>query len=172
MQQHIPHHWRILGVQVYKGKWVAEQAQKKITGSAKMLEPGEPIGKTDLIYLNIDTVPIFCVDVDNIGDSIKRFHELLEYNNDTLDNYVHEKTRHGGYHIFFYSEEKIKNIMHKDYQGIHIDVIFEGRIFTYPSSFADLSYELGTNNIGDINSLKELGKIPDWLDDLLCQPDI
>jgi hypothetical protein len=62
--------------------------------------------------------------------------------------------------------------MHKDYQGIHIDVIFEGRIFTYPSSFVNLSYELGTKNIGDISSLEELGEIPDWLDDLLCQPDI
>jgi hypothetical protein len=172
MQQHIPHHWRILGVPVYKGKWMAEQAQKKITGSAKLLESGETIGKTDLIYLNIDTVPIFCVDVDNIGDSIKRFHELLESNNDTLDNYVHEKTRHGGYHLFFHSEEKIKNIMHKDYQGIHIDVIFEGRLFTYPSSFVNLSYELGTKNIGEINSLADLGEIPEWLDDLLCQPDI
>jgi len=171
MQQHIPHHWRILGVPVYKGKWRAEQAQKKITGSAKLLESGEPIVKTDLIYLNIDTVPFFCIDVDNIGDSIKNFHRLLEVNGDTLDNYVHEKTRHGGYHIFFYSEEKIKNLMHKDYKGIHIDVIFDGRLFTYPSSFVKLSYELGTKNIGDISSLAELGEIPGWLDDLLCHPD-
>jgi hypothetical protein len=172
MQQHIPHHWRILGVPVYKSKLVAENAQKKITGFSKLLEQEDIASKQDLIYLKIDDVPIFCVDIDNIDNSIKNFHRLLEVNGDTLDNYVHEKTRHGGYHIFFYSEEKIKNIMHKDYQGIHIDVIFEGRIFTYPSSFANLSYELGTKNIGGISSLEELREIPGWLDDLLCQPDI
>jgi hypothetical protein len=172
MQQHIPHHWRILGVPVYKSKWVAESKQKKITGSAQLLSQGDSIHRNDLIYLKLENVPVFCIDVDNLGDSIQKFHDLLKLNNDSLDNYVHERTRNGGYHLFFYSEEKIKNIMHKDYRGIHIDVIFSDRVFTYPSSFIDLSYELGTRNISDVDSLEELGPIPDWLDDLLCQPDI
>jgi hypothetical protein len=172
MQQHIPHHWRILGVPVYKGKWVAEKDQKKITGSANLLNQGDTISKKDLIYLKLDDAPIFSIDIDNVGDSVEKFHRILELNNDKLDNYVYEKTRHGGYHLFFYTKEKIKNIMHKDYQGIHIDVIFNGRLFTYPSGFNGLEYELGTRNISDINSLEELGEIPGWLDDLLCQPDI
>ena len=68
-------------------------------------------------------------------------------------------------------EEKIPNILGRIYKGIHIDILFRGFIFTFPSSFNGKQYIPGKKSVASIKTIEEMGSVPEWLDDLICEPD-
>jgi hypothetical protein len=95
----------------------------------------------------------------------------MESNNCSIDDFVYEKTRNGGYHIYFYEEEKMPNILGRSYTGIHIDVLFRGFVFTAPSSFNGKQYTMGNRSVTELKTIEEMGSVPEWLDNLLTEPD-
>jgi len=168
--------WKDLGVVTLIGKYVKELNRIKIIDEPREIrntDTDESILKDgyDVLILEISDSPIFCIDVDNVNESIKKFHELLESNNTSIDHFIYEKTRNGGYHIYFRSSERYKNIMGKSYCGIGIDILMVGRIFTSPSSFNGKKYTFGKIKLEGLNSINDIGEIPEWLDELLCNPD-
>ena len=161
--------WKSLGVETFFYKFYGEHRQMKVYLSKKSLEEMEkdPDPALDILAIRITESPLFCLDIDNLGDSISNFHALLEKNGSSIEDFIYEKTRNGGYHIYFYTEEICGNIMHHDFSGVHIDVIFRGNVFTSPTHFGGKGYNWGTRSLSSLNSLKDLGEIPVWLDDFL-----
>ena len=166
------HKWESLGVPVFLGKYKREMGKIKIvTEKVSMDLASGKESEYDVSCLRIDSSPIVCIDVDNVKSSVSLFNSLMESNNCSIDDFVHERTRNGGYHIYFSEEEKIPNILGRIYKGIHIDILFRGFIFTFPSSFNGKQYIPGKRSVASIKTIEEMGSVPEWLDDLICEPD-
>ncbi len=161
----IPNHWNKLGVPVNFGKFKFESGQFKMITNVSDAYDGK-----DAAMISITNSPILVIDIDDVNGSTERFERLAQIHGG-IENLVYEKTRNNGYHFFFYCEEKSKNILHKSFNGIYIDVIFKGSVFTAPSSWAGKKYEPGMNSILSISSLNQLPALPEWIDDLLCLQD-
>jgi hypothetical protein len=162
MDLSIPNHWEKLGIQIGFGNPILEGNQFKLVISSQNNKEAK------VFFLDITHSPVFVVDVDNIKDTVKKF-EYLSKSNGGLDNLVWERTRNGGYHLFFFSEEKHHNILHKSFNGLYIDVIFKGRIFTSPSEWGGKKYQHGGKSIFSCSSITDLPALPEWIDNLLCR---
>lgn len=166
------HKWKSLGVPIFLGKYRSETGKTKIIKGKVPLDLIEdPKSEYDVTCLRIDNSPIVCIDVDNVGSSLLLFNSLMKSNNCSIDDFVYEKTRNGGYHIYFHEEGKIPNIIGRSYTGIHIDVLFRGFVFTAPSSFNGKQYIMGNRSVTELKTIEEMGPVPEWLDNLLTEPD-
>jgi hypothetical protein len=164
--------WKSLGVPVFLGKYKREMGKIKIVTEKIPLDTvNGKESEYDVSCLRIGDSPIVCIDVDNFKSSIRLFDSLMKANNCSIDDFVHERTRNGGYHLYFYESDKIKNILGKTYKGIHIDILFKGFVFTFPSSFNGKQYIPGNRSVASIKTIEEMGSVPEWLDDLMCDPD-
>jgi hypothetical protein len=166
--------WESLGVEIYFYTFRGEYKQLKTYSDRHTLSDfhdAESLegSSCNIMALRLSDVPMFCLDIDNKEGSIKKFHEVLEKNGATIEDFWHEKTRNGGYHIYFYFEEKPGNLMKANFGGVQADVIFQGNVFTSPSLFGGKSYTWGSKALSQLNSLKDLGPIPEWLDDYLSE---
>ncbi len=167
-----PYKWETLGVPVFLGKYKREMGKIKIVGEKTPIDliDGNQ-SEYDVSCLRIDKSPVVCIDVDNIKSSIALFNSLMESNNCSIEDFVHEKTRNGGYHLYFNEEGKIPNVIGRSYKGIHIDIIFRGFVFTFPSSFNGKQYIPGNRSVAELKTIEEMGPVPEWLDDLIAEPD-
>jgi hypothetical protein len=168
--------WRDLGISTSIGKYSKEISQVKIIKDIRSIEniDTEEIlfnNGYNVLILEISKSNIFCIDIDNVDDSIKNFHNILDLNQSVLDDFFHEKTRNGGYHLYFRSKEKHRNIIGNFYSGIRIDILLTGRVFTSPSSFNWKSYSFGKIKPDDLKSINDIMEMPEWLDYILCNPD-
>lgn len=157
----IPNHWNKLGVPVFFGNPILESNQFKAIKTIQ--DPAEG----QIVYLDITKVPVLVIDVDDIKGTASKF-EAYSRMHGGLEHLVWERTRNNGYHLFFYAEEKGPNILHKTFKGLHIDVLFKGRVFTSPSSWQGKDYVPGGKSILSIERLEELPVLPDWIDEILC----
>lgn len=162
MNLSIPNHWKKLGVPIRFGNPLLERNQFKLVKSS------ESSSGAKVFFIDITNSPLFVIDVDNVNQTVEKFNSLAR-SNGGMDDLVWETSRNGGYHLFFHSREKHNNILHKSFNGLYIDVIFKGRIFTSPSSWDGKSYLPGERSILCLSSLDELPVLPEWIDDLLCQ---
>ena len=161
MNLSLPNHWVKLGVPLKFGKALGEGGQRKIVG-----ETAQP--HANACWIELSEVPLMVIDVDNLGQSLETFDTLAQQHGG-IEDLFWELTRNGGYHLFFYSDVKLPNIMHRDYAGVHIDVLFRGRCFTSPSAWGGKSYLPGGRSILELTHLNQLPRLPHWIDDLLCQ---
>ncbi len=162
MDLSIPNHWKKLGVPIGFGSPLLENNQFKLVKSSVSSADAK------VFFIDITKSPLFVIDVDNVNQTVERF-DLLARSNGGLDNLVWETSRNGGYHLFFHSEEKRNNILHKNFGGIYIDVIFKGRIFTSPSEWGGKRYLPGGKSIFSCSSITDLPALPEWIDNLLCR---
>jgi len=163
--------WNSLGVKTKFGKIKKEDGCTKHVYS--YLDPLKVDVKKsldesyNLLAIDITDSNMFCVDVDNIDDSVKNFNTLLKNNNSTIDQFFYEESLNGGYHIYFNSNEKIFNVMGQWFEEIRMDLIFKDNIFTSPTYFNKKTYTFGSRSIFDINQLADFGEMPEWFDDFL-----
>ena len=106
---------------------------------------------------------IFCLDINNIGDSIKSFHKYLELNNSKISDFLYEETMNGGLHVFFHNEGFKKNSYHNDSHGIMFDLLCQGRVFTSPTSYGEQKYTFGNKSPMDLKSVDQIGKMPKFI---------
>ena len=119
------------------------------------------------LALFISDSPIMCLDIDNVGESIEKFNKFMKDNNLDLSNYLYETTVNGGLHIYFLNEGIKKNSFKNRVNGIHFDVLAQGRVFTSPTTIGEKKYMFGEKSPLQLNSLGQIGKMPNAIRELI-----
>ena len=146
--------WEHLGIQSHLIEIKHELGIKKLGGASET---------PNCLALKITESPIMCLDIEGHSGSVCQFHKFLSSINVELDDLFYEHTRNGGYHIFFLSESKLKNMFGLDLDGIKYDVLYKGRVFTTPSSFFNKEYTFSGRSPFTIGSINEIPKEPEWI---------
>lgn len=148
--------WGELGIESRKSEMVGKAGIRKFHKESET---------PNFLGLSISKTCLACLDIDNIGDSIKIFTDLIDSMGIDLKDYMVEKTLHNGYHIFFRIPDALKkrNLYGCNMDGIRYDLLYRGRVFTTPSFYKSGMYEFLYNGPFSIKSIDD---IKDYTDPL------
>jgi len=121
------------------------------------------------LALFISESNLICLDIANTKNSISLFHKFLKSNGLQISDFFYETTMNGGLHIYFQNEEFKKNTYRNNYNGISFDILCQGRIFTSPTSYGEQKYKFGSKNPLQLESIQEIGKIPECIKSLISE---
>jgi hypothetical protein len=156
----------VMGMYLHQIDETLKFASKAEDLDAELLEEGKE-KEYNCLALFISDTPMMCLDVDNVGESITLFHQLLKKNKADISDYFYETTVNGGLHLYFLNEGIRKNVFRNINEGICFDVLSQGRVFTSPTTVGDKKYRFGEKSPLQLNSIAQIGKMPDFLKDLI-----
>ena len=88
-----------------------------------------------------DSLNLICLDVENMQGSIKKFNKILDDSSIDINDYYHEISMNGGYHIFFKNPGDIHKNTHRNVtEDILYDILVDGRCFMSPSKIGNKRY--------------------------------
>ena len=147
--------WNYLGIPAYETEIGIEFGNKKFPSKIK--------SNPNFIYINITETNLFCLDIEGTTGSVEEFQFYLDSKGILLSDLFYEKTRNGGYHIYFRDHNKLRKNKFGQVKGrIIYDSLSTGRIFTTPSEFKNKKYTFGNKTPFDIESINEIPIIPNW----------
>ena len=113
--------------------------------------------------------PIMCLDIENEGESIEQFHQIIIDNGIKMGDMFGERSLNGGIHLYFRIpiDNRGRNQYKKSYKNLNYDLLFTGKCFTVHSFFKDKRYERFNRSIFDINSINDIPHFPESLNFLL-----
>lgn len=165
--------WQELGASIGLANFRSQRGKIKIIGESRRIEKNDPPDPSwdeyNFLYIDLAKSGLCCFDIENIGNSVKVFKDRLSSAGKSLDSFFYERSMNGGVHIYFRSEgiSGKKNYGSLRSGEIVFDALNKGRAFTSPSYFGDKRYEWGPINPFTIKSLDEIGKVPDWMNDII-----
>lgn len=148
--------WNYLGIPAYETEIGVEFRNRKFPPKIK----SEP----NFIYINITETDLFCLDIEGVPGSVEEFEFYLNSKGVLLNDLFYERTRNGGYHIYFRDHNKLRrNNFGQRIGRILYDSLSVGRVFTSPSEFKNKKYTFGNKTPFDIESINEIPIIPNWV---------
>lgn len=106
----------------------------------------------NFLALDLENSDVSCLDIEGNPGSVEGFLEIMEEKSIDLSDFIVERTFNNGLHIYF-SSSKYKrkdNIFAMELKTIKLDVLYRGKVFTFPSCVGEKRYVPLFNMEGNI----------------------
>ena len=120
--------------------------------------------------IDLENSEVCCLDIDGSTDSVNNFMSILEEKSINIENFIVEKTPNNGLHIYFKNsnDKKKQNIFARELKMVKFDVLYGGKVFTFPSYLGEKRY-VPIYNIEDNVGKDIIVDMPTSIYDMFCK---
>lgn len=97
----------------------------------------------NFLAIDLENSELACLDIEGSPGSVNDFMSILEEKSINIEDLIVEKTPNNGLHIYFrhIKDKKRENIFSMELKRIKFDVLYKGKVFTFPSCVGEKRYD-------------------------------
>ena len=97
----------------------------------------------NFLAIDLENSELACLDIEGSPGSVNDFMSILEEKSINIEELIVEKTPNNGLHIYFRNsnDKKRENIFSMELKRIKFDVLYKGKVFTFPSCVGEKRYD-------------------------------
>jgi hypothetical protein len=124
----------------------------------------------NFLAIDLENSQLACLDIEGYTSSVNNFMSFLKEKSLNIEDFIVEKTPNNGLHIYFRNsnDRKKQNIFAMELKSIKFDMLYRGKVFTFPSYLGEKTYAPMYNIEGKVNKDK-IVDIPTSIYDMFCK---